>query len=798
MNKLLRVNYSLYIGVFLVSVLLFFAVFGPYLAPHQLSEALETQYRDGKVLAPPIQPFESGEYPLGTDRWGYDIASMILNGLKYTVFIAIAVTFIKMVLGTIIGLYVGTWKRTPGWLLAFENAWSFVPLFLIVYFFFRGINTLSFIPTWKLIMLFILITSLVSIPSIVSSVRQKTAELNKSVYIEAARALGAGRHRLIWKHIFPQLKETFLVMFILEIVYVITIMGQLGLLEIFVGGTRVTYDPLLFHSITKELAGLVGQARGNIYGNLHILMVPLAVLLITTISFSLLANGMKNRFQSNYQRTPWIKTGQEPKLKPVRKNYIAQKGRKLLSPEPMALIILLILFISAGTYVYATKDQDIGVKNFSQAEYDLRLKMNKQGEFSSTANIEVKNKSEDEWDKLVFYFIPNVFKEGHSFQSVEGYASVTLNHIKVDGKEADYELKDDTLSVFLSEKMDKGDKGKVEINYEFTLPEKGNRFSKVDKNYYLAQWYPMLATFREHKWNKEKYSEGLETYHTDFSDYKVSYDIPKGYTIASTADEDPPASETRGTLKAEKVRDFFISILKDTKVYEAEAKEGVKVRLFTEDDHNKDPEQSLDLAKKALSFYQDKIGEYPHETLDVVLDEGQFMEYPGIVTINPYIEDSYFYQVSIVHEIAHQYFYGTVSNDPYYEAWVDEGITEFATSMYFYAGKGEGEIKAFSLPLNRMKSIEEESVKRQHSNVPLDEVSHNGYVYGQPAVKLLELVNNRFMVKGNDPRIVGMEFLSAYYEKFKFKEVDSKMFADFAADYFLVPKGYFTDWLTLE
>ncbi|PAF11564.1 hypothetical protein CHH61_26630, partial [Shouchella clausii] len=68
---------------------------------------------------------------------------------------------------------------------------------------------------------------------------------------------------------------------------------------------------------------------------------------------------------------------------------------------------------------------------------------------------------------------------------------------------------------------------------------------------------------------------------------------------------------------------------------------------FSKSNHDKNPEASLTLAKKALSFYQENIGEYPHEQLDIVLDEGQFMEYPGIVTINPYIDDKRFYDISI-------------------------------------------------------------------------------------------------------------------------------------------------------
>ncbi|MEH6987167.1 ABC transporter permease subunit [Cytobacillus firmus] len=795
MNKLLKINYSLIIGIVMVTGLLFLSIFGPILAPHSLTSILETQYTNGKVLAPPLEPFESSSYPLGTDKWGYDILSMILYGLRYTVFIAAAVTVIKMAFGTIIGLYAGTLKRTPGWLIAFENAWSYVPLFLILYFFLAPISFNSTLKQNVLIVYFIVIASVISIPSIVSSVRLKTAQLYKSVYVEAAKALGAGKHRLIWKHIFPQLKETFLVMFILEIVYVIALMGQLALLNIFVGGTIMRYDPIIYLSATKELAGLVGQARLNIYGNTHILIAPLAVLLLATVSFSLLANGLKNRFQSNYQRTPWIKTGHEPLIQPSRKQYGRKKKFWSFSGPKAGFAALVVAFAGAGVYVVAAKDSNTGVQSGSKADYKIDLEMNGEGYFTANANIQVKNQSDKDWKELVFYFIPNVFKEGHSFDSVEGSSETEIEKVTVNGQKASFKLDGDTLTINLKPEMKDKSRHKVEIQYGFTVPEGGSRFSKAGTNYYLAQWYPMAAVYQKGKWNKEPYMEGLETFHTGFSDFKVSYKLPEGYSLASTAEIDPAKGKNEGTVKAKKVRDFFIAVMKDMKVYETEAQDGVKVRLFSKGNHDKNPEASLTLAKKALSFYQNKIGDYPHKQLDIVLDEGQFMEYPGIVTINPYIDDKRFYDISIVHEIAHQYFYGAVANDPYNNAWIDEGITEFATSMYFYAGQNQAEQQAFGISHYRMEAIEEAGLGRQYSNVPVNEVKHTGYIYGQPALEILQLIQEKYTLKGESPKDVGMQFLSDYYQKFRYKEVDTKEFISFTKDYFSVPTGYFNNWI---
>ncbi|SFA99001.1 MULTISPECIES: ABC transporter permease subunit [unclassified Bacillus (in: firmicutes)] len=793
MNKFLRINYSLYIGVFLVSVILFLSIFGPIIAPHSLTETFETYYSKGKVFAPPLEPFKTKDYPLGTDRWGYDLASMVLNGIRYTIFVAIAITIIKILVGTIIGIYMGTLKKTPSVVEAFENAWSYVPVFIILYFFLRPISFNSGLQPVTLAIYFIVITALISVPSIISSIRKKTQEVHKSVFIEASKTLGAGRHRIVWRHIFPQMKESIMIMFVIEIVHSITIMGQLALMNIFIGGTIMRTDPVFYISITKELSGLVGAARGNIYSTIHVLTVPLIALLITTLAFSLLANGLKNRYQSNYQRTPWIRTGFEPTLVPVRKQFNGQKWWTLKG-ENLAFAILLISFVGAGSYLYATKDDDIGVKNYSQAEYELSLKMDKNGTFHTKAEMDVENLSMQAWDELVFYFIPNVFQKGHRFEGIKGESEVKIKSVKVDGEKVHFELQNDSLKISLKDKMEKRDNSSVEVDYSFTVPEGGSRFSKVGNEYYLAQWYPMLATFKDGKWNKNDYMEGLETFDTGFADYKVNYKIPKGYSFVSTADQDAKLGKTEGIVEAKNVRDFFIAIVKDMDVLETKSKD-VKIRLFARDNTIQDPKEALELAKKALTFYQDNIGEYPHEQLDIVLDQGQNMEYPGIVTVDPDHDQTAFFRTAVVHEIAHQYFYGVVANDSYNEAWLDEGFTEFATNMYFFIGEKQGMIRSQKLSMDRMSRIEAKGLGRSYSNRPLHEIKDVGYVYGQPALKLFTLIQDNYKVKGTDLEAVTMQYLSDYYHHFQHKEVDTNEFLKFTMDYFQVPKGYFTEWL---
>lgn len=86
-----------------------------------------------------------------------------------------------------------------------------------------------------------------------------------------------------------------------------TLMGLLGMFDLFVGGTKMTMDPVLYHSITHEWAGLLGSYRGFVYSNYTwIFLTPLVAFVWAIGSFTLLAKGLREKFEQTYHRTPFI------------------------------------------------------------------------------------------------------------------------------------------------------------------------------------------------------------------------------------------------------------------------------------------------------------------------------------------------------------------------------------------------------------------------------------------------------------------------------------------------------------
>lgn len=425
-----------------------------------------------------------------------------------------------------------------------------------------------------------------------------------------------------------------------------------------------------------------------------------------------------------------------------------------------------------------------GLSPGSESEYDINMEMDVEGNFKIHSTTSIKNISTDKWEQLVFYFIPNMFTENNSY--LEKPSTVKVESINLDGKTVKFNLEKDTLTVPLNEKLEPNQNVVLDIKYEFTLPEKGLRFTKNENNYFLAQWYPMIATYRNHKWNKEEYRLKGETYHTAFSDFKIQYKLPKDLTLISSSDNDRYPSKRTDVLEGENLKDFYISFLKEPNVIQKKT-DDITIRVFGVDERKELHKEISEMAIEAMNYFQDTIGPYPHKQLDIILDE-KGMEYPGVVTAGSNynrLESPEHIKRIVVHEIAHQWFYGVISNDPYHDAWLDEGITDLAT-LLFYANQGndisfdEELFKELTLPVN----------------LPLDKYSstdQNNYIYGKSSTMLWKVFQE------NGGELKAEDFLKNYYDHYQYKEVDTQEFVRFLKYYLnLKDDGYFKDWILLE
>ncbi|WP_330948980.1 ABC transporter permease [Virgibacillus sp. MG-45] len=304
-------NFRLWLGISLSSFIVLLAIFGPLFAPYDKDEVEPSGYYynsadDFGVYAAPYPP--SRQHPFGTDEWGYDILTLLLYGAKYTVFAGLVIAFFRVVLGSTLGVMAGlnrkNQRKDKG--IGFGLLGS-IPAFIIIYFALIGISINSSLKMSELIVLQVLLMIIVGFPGVYAAMQAKTMELNKRLFITASASLGASKLQIAVKHIFPHLKGTMLVMFLKEIVLSLSLLGQLGIFNLFLGGTILRLGgPPVYISVSREWTGLIGQWRAFIFDYQWILMFPMLSFLFVVFSFYMLLRGVELQQKSNLTKQPYI------------------------------------------------------------------------------------------------------------------------------------------------------------------------------------------------------------------------------------------------------------------------------------------------------------------------------------------------------------------------------------------------------------------------------------------------------------------------------------------------------------
>lgn len=155
---------------------------------------LETDLKDDDY--PPFAPSWEGRHLFGTDTVGRDILARLLYGFRTAIFFALGLLVVTYAVGISIGCLMG---YIGGYFdLFFQRLieiWSNVP-FLYVVIIISSVMTPSF---WTLI----IIMALFSWMGMTWVMRTMTYREREREYVLAARAMGASRRRIIFRHILP-------------------------------------------------------------------------------------------------------------------------------------------------------------------------------------------------------------------------------------------------------------------------------------------------------------------------------------------------------------------------------------------------------------------------------------------------------------------------------------------------------------------------------------------------------------------------------------------------------------------
>jgi oligopeptide transport system permease protein len=189
------------VGLLLVILLAFLAIFGPFIAPYPY------QVQDlAAVMANGGQPVKPGDpaHILGTDRIGRDLLSRLLDGARISMTVALVVQLVVLGIGVPIGAMAGWFGgRADNLLMRFTDVMYAFPDLLLIILLSVAFRDTDFGRALNGLFLVFVAIGLTSWVTVARLVRGQLLSLREMEFVEAARAIGVSGRKIMTRHLLP-------------------------------------------------------------------------------------------------------------------------------------------------------------------------------------------------------------------------------------------------------------------------------------------------------------------------------------------------------------------------------------------------------------------------------------------------------------------------------------------------------------------------------------------------------------------------------------------------------------------
>jgi glutathione transport system permease protein len=254
---------ALIAGLFII-LLVAVAVCAPFIAPY---DPYQTNY--SLSMMPP-----SSQHLAGTDLYGRDILSRIIYGARISLAVGFASVLAGALAGVTLGLVSGFFggfldgliMRTSDVLFAFPGILLAIAIVAIL-----GPGLVNVVVA----------VSVFSMPTFARIVRGSTLALKESLYVRAAKSVGASKKRLMFVHIMPG-----------------TLSGVIVYFTMRIGTSIITAASLSFLGLgaqppTPEWGAMLAESRDYIGVADFMTIIPGIAIFLTVLSFNLFGDGLR-------------------------------------------------------------------------------------------------------------------------------------------------------------------------------------------------------------------------------------------------------------------------------------------------------------------------------------------------------------------------------------------------------------------------------------------------------------------------------------------------------------------------
>ena len=255
-------------SLLVLAVAVICAIFAPRLAPYD-----PVKGDLAKILTPP----GLSEHLLGADHLGRDILSRLIYGARISVTVGFLAVFVSGTIGSIIAVLSGLCKGwLDGVLMQITDGFLSLPFLMV------AVTAISMLGPSMLNV--ILVIGLLRWMSYARVLRSEVLKISEMSYVRLAVVAGASRHRLIARHVFPNLVNTLLIIATLEL------------------GTAVIFESALSFlglGIPRPLSSLgtmLAEAQPYLYTAWWLPVYPGIAISLLVMSSNLIGDWLRDRF----------------------------------------------------------------------------------------------------------------------------------------------------------------------------------------------------------------------------------------------------------------------------------------------------------------------------------------------------------------------------------------------------------------------------------------------------------------------------------------------------------------------
>jgi peptide/nickel transport system permease protein len=260
-------------GLVLLALVVGASVLGPIVSPYD-PNAQDILNR----LQPP-----SWKHPMGTDDLGRDSLTRVLAGGRLSLTIGALAALVAVVIGILVGSLAGLFGRWVDNVLMrlVDLALSLPDLFILI------LAAALLGPSFRTT---VLIISLVRWMNVARLVRGSFLSLREREFVEAARAVGVSRRRLVVRHLLPNSLSP------------VIVAGTLAVASAIIAESTLSFLGLGLQPPSSSWGSMLRNAQAEIFTSAWMAVFPGLMIFLTVVSINFVGDGLRDALDPTSRR----------------------------------------------------------------------------------------------------------------------------------------------------------------------------------------------------------------------------------------------------------------------------------------------------------------------------------------------------------------------------------------------------------------------------------------------------------------------------------------------------------------